>query len=150
MGWGTYATYSVRIDRAALGDHSLLSSTDPGTCPSYGCTGWFVRNEWYRLVYYAVPASNTAVRVASERSCSMVGDCLAVTNATAATDATTPTALLLLLAGRSVNGSTRPSSTLSDYLESTNATGAYVMKPVNTATATSTRFNDRVAAFRRN
>jgi hypothetical protein len=88
--------------------------------------------------------------VASERSCSTAGDCLAITNATATTDATTPSALLLLLAGRSVNGSTRPSSTLSDYLESSNATGAYVKMPVNTSTATSTRFNDRVAAFRRN
>ncbi|MGH8598706.1 MAG: hypothetical protein ACREXT_18810, partial [Gammaproteobacteria bacterium] len=150
-GWGSWANYKIKIDRAAFGDHALLSTTDPGTCPSYGCTGWFVRNEWYRLVYYAVPTSNTAARVASERSCTTYNDCLTVTNATASTDATTPTALLLLLAGRSVNANTRPSGTPSDYLESGNATGAYVKNPVNTSsTVTAQRFNDRVAAFRSN
>jgi len=149
-GWNTYANYKIKIDRAAIGDHPLLSATDPGTCPSYGCTGWFVRNEWYRLLYYAVPASNTAALVASERSCASVADCLTVTSATATTDTTTPTALLLLLTGSSVNGSARPSSTLSDYLESTNATGTYVKKPVNTAAATAARFNDRLAAFHSN
>ncbi|HEY6966329.1 MAG TPA: hypothetical protein VI229_02585, partial [Burkholderiales bacterium] len=62
-GWGTYANYKIKFDRAAFGDHELLSTTDPGTCPSYGCVGWFARNEWYRLVYYAVSRGNTAAQL---------------------------------------------------------------------------------------
>jgi hypothetical protein len=141
--WGTYANYTIRVDRAVVGDHSILSSTD-------ATTGWFVRNEWYRLLYYHVAPSSTAPYVGVSRLCGTYGDCLSVANMTATSDASNPSAYLLVLAGRSVNGSARPSSTLSDYLESTNATGAYVKKPVNTATSTATRFNDRVAAFRSN
>jgi hypothetical protein len=131
-GWGTYANYKVSLaDSAAspiFGDHALLSSTDPGTCPSYGCTGWFVRNEWYRLLYYAVSPSNTAVKVATERSCSALpADCLAVTSAT---PPNLSSAALLILAGRSVNGTSRPSTTLADYLEFDNANAAYVRQPV--------------------
>lgn len=143
QAWGTYANYTIRVDRAVVGDHSILSSTDANT-------GWFARNEWYRLIYYSVAASNTAAYVGTSRLCSAYGDCPSIANATATTDATNPAAYLLLLTGRSVNGSARPSSTLSDYLESTNATGTYVNKPVNTAVATVTRFNDRVAAYRKN
>ena len=84
-GWGTYALYRVSINNAIFGDHALLN-------PSDATTGWFVRNEWYRLLYYAVPPSNTALQVAGTRSCATAADCLTVSNATASTDATTPAA----------------------------------------------------------
>jgi hypothetical protein len=133
----------INIDRAVLGDHTLLDSTSVTT----GSTGWFVRNEWYRLVYYALAPSNTAAKVASERSCLLAGpaDCLTVTNMTPSSAASA----LLILAGRSINGTARPNATLSNYLESGNATGAYVRNTVNAsaATATAQRFNDRVVAI---
>jgi hypothetical protein len=123
--WGTWATYKISFDRAFIGDHALLSSTD-------STTGWFVRNEWYRHLYYAVSPSNTAARLAAttpaERSCSLVGDCLSVTtNSTASSKSA-----LLILAGRSLNAAARPSATLSDYLEFGNANSAFESRTVTT------------------
>lgn len=137
-GWGTYANYSARIERAAFGDHALLSTTD-------ATTGWFARNEWYRLTYYAVTPSNTAARLPLERSCASAGDCLALTTGAGAS----MNHALLLLAGRSVNGTSRPSSTLANYLESGNASGTYVQNAIRTSTssAAAQRFNDRVMSF---
>jgi hypothetical protein len=140
-GWGTYANYKVSIDDSdatvspIFGDHALLSTTDPATCPSYGCTAWFARNEWYRFLYYAVSPSNTAARLAAaspaERSCSLVGDCLTLTtNTTPSTKSA-----LLVLAGRSINGRTRPSATLADYFEFGNATGAYERQTITPVAA---------------
>ena len=139
-GWGTYADYMININSAAVGDHSLLDSTSVTT----GSTGWFVRNEWYRLLYYAVSQSNTAARLPLERSCTTAGDCLAVTNMTPSNKSA-----LLIFAGRSINGNSRPSSTLSDYLESGNATASYVSKTVSASAAipVAQRFNDRVVVI---
>jgi hypothetical protein len=113
-GWGTYANYTINIDRAAFGDHALLSTTD-------STTGWFARNEWFRLLYYTVAASNTAPRLPSERSCTAAGDCPTVTSSTGTSNASA----LLVLAGRAINGRTRPSSTLTDYFEFGNANGSF-------------------------
>lgn len=141
-GWGTYANYVFAFDRAVFGDHALLDTANP-------TTGWFVRNEWHRLAYYAVSPSNTAIRLAAaspaERSCSALGDCLTVTNLTPS-----PTvSAVLILAGRSVNGSSRPSSTLANYLEGGNAGGAspFVKQTVvaGNASPTAMKFNDRFA-----
>lgn len=140
-GWGTYANYMINIEKAVLGDHALLSSTN-------ATTGWFARNEWYRLVYYATSPSNTASRLPSGRSCSAATDCMTVTNLTSSS-------ALMVLAGSSVNGNTRPSSALTDYLEANNTTATgnsshpYVSQTVRTSVATPTvqRFNDRVVVI---
>ncbi len=114
MSWGTYANYVVSFGRGAMGDHSLLDSTD-------SLTGWFVRNEWYRLVYYATVQKRAAIQLASgPLGCSGSSDCLTVTTNT--TPATNRSAVLVL-AGRSINGSSRPSSSLADYLEFKNVSG---------------------------
>jgi hypothetical protein len=113
-GWGTYANYKINVDRAAFGDHVLLSTTD-------GTTGWFARNEWYRLLYYTVAASNAAPRLPSERSCATAGDCPTVTSSAGTSSASA----LLVLAGRALNGRPRPSSTLTDYFEFGNAKGTF-------------------------
>lgn len=117
-GWGTYANYMVNIDRLAFGDHSLLDTAN-------GTTGWFARNEWFRLTYYAIAPSNAALRLPLERSCSTAGDCLSVTNMTPSSKAA-----LLLLAGRGLNGVARPSPTLTDYLEFGNAAASYESRQV--------------------
>jgi hypothetical protein len=114
MGWGTYANYVVSFGRAAMGDHSLVDSTD-------STTGWFVRNEWYRLLYYATVQKRTAIQLASGAlGCSAGSDCLIVTTNT--TPANNRSAILIL-AGRSINGSSRPSSSLADYFEFKNVSG---------------------------
>jgi type II secretory pathway pseudopilin PulG len=124
-GWGTYANYMVNIDRSAFGDHGLLSTTDPGTCPSYGCTAWFARNEWFRLLYYAAAPSNTAARLPLERSCTTAADCLSVAN-----PSPTSKRMVLVLAGRALNGGARPSAALTDYFEFGNANAAYEIRTV--------------------
>ena len=134
-GWGTYANYKVSIDDSdaanpIFGDHALLSSTDPGTCPSYGCTAWFVRNEWYRLLYYAVSQGNTAAQLPSERSCTTPGNCLTVTNMTPSSKSAA-----LILAGRSINGRARPSATLADYFEFGNTNGSYERQTITPSNA---------------
>ena len=53
MGWGSSAQFRIRIDRAVIGDHALLDPLAP-------VSGWFVRNEWYRLLYYVLTPSHAA------------------------------------------------------------------------------------------
>ena len=148
MGWGTYAEFRMRIERSAIADHALLSTTN-------ATTGWFARNGWYRQLYYAVSQGHTAGTLPP--SCTTGTTCLSVTNGDA--DTVYPITAggqhaILILAGRSINGSVRPSSNRGDYLEFDNltATGAAVLpferqpvKPGAVADATmKSPFNDRV------
>jgi hypothetical protein len=87
-------------------DHALLNSTNPAT-------GWFMRNEWYRVLYYATAQGQTVASLPAAPTCAGA-NCLAVTNLPAAN-----TSALLLLAGRSRNGTVGSSRTLADFLDST-------------------------------
>lgn len=124
-GWGYF---EFKSSRPTFSDHALLSSTD-------ATTGWFVRNEWYKLTYYAVAQGYTGT---STPSCTTSSSCITVDNVAPSG----AQRAILLLAGRSVNGAARPSSTLGDYLESGNATGAYERQPVSRVIGAA--FNDRV------
>lgn len=119
----TWGYYHIEESRPALADHSILSS-------SSASTGWFVRNEWYRLTYYAISSSHAP---GGSLSCIDGVTCLRVTNLT---DPTTQQAILAL-AGRALplRSQTRPSSGLTNYLED----GALVF---NQAPISAT-FNDR-------
>ena len=128
-GGTVYGYYYITAQRPVPTDHTLLSSTDP-------TTGWFVRNEWYRLVYYTI-ASNYAP--GGSLSCTTGTNCLSVTNLAPSG----AQRAMLILAGRSVNGTTRPSSTLANYLDGGNATGNYVKQTVSVAS----RFNDRIVVI---
>ncbi len=132
-GWGTYANYKISMQRAAIGDHALLDTTD-------ATTGWFARNEWFRLTYYAVAAGHTAATLPP--TCTTGTNCLTVANVTPAG----AQRAILILGGGSMNGSARPSATLANYLEAGNATGAFTRNTVRTATAipVAQRFNDLV------
>jgi hypothetical protein len=128
-GWGTYANYSIRVERAAMGDHALLD-------PTAATTGWFARNEWYRLVYYAT-APNHAASGTPPRACVDADlSCLQASNI-----AQPNKRALLILAGRSLANAARPNATLADFLEGANAAPAssprFEQRTVNTA------FNDR-------
>lgn len=133
-GWGTYANYTINFPRSIFGDHAMLSRTDPDI-------GWFWRNEWYRLLYYVTASGNSADALPTAPSCVSAGNCISVTNVS-----TTQHGALLVLAGRSINGSPRPSPTLSDYLEFGNATAAYERQPVSKVTnaVLKSPFNDRI------
>jgi hypothetical protein len=130
--------FRIEMNISTLADHALLDSSD-------AATGWFVRNEWYRLAHYAVAQGYTASALPGTPACTNAVNCLAVANVTP----TGAQRAILILAGRSINGSSRPSAVLGDYLEFGNATTAYERQPVSTAIAAASKkpFNDRVVVI---
>jgi hypothetical protein len=129
----TWGYYYIQAQRPAITDHALLSASTASS------TGWFARNEWYRLAYYAIAPNYAA---GGTLSCTTGTTCLSVVNVTPAG----AQRAILILAGRSINGTTRPSATLANYLEFGNATGAFERQPVSTAVAAALKkpFNDRI------
>jgi hypothetical protein len=133
-GWGTYANYIISFDRAVFGDHALVGTTDP-------TTGWFARNKWHEVVYYAAAPGRMAAALPAI-GCTSGSTCLSVSNVT-------PSGVqraIFILAGRSINGSARPSSTLGNYLEFGNATGSFERQAISTWSNSTLKkpFNDRI------
>ena len=96
--------FRFTADLGVLADHPLLDPTNP-------TTGWFVRNEWYRLVYYAVAPESTADGLPAH-GCNST-NCMRFND-----PGTRNIRALLVLAGRSMTNPTgRPNGTLTDYLE---------------------------------
>jgi hypothetical protein len=119
------------VEREVIADHSLLSSTST-------TTGWFVRNEWYKLLYYAI-APGHRISATAPRSCnSTTPTCLQVSNLAPANKQRA----ILILAGRSLGTHARPSTDWTDYLEqgSFATTGVFTHQLVSRTGA----FNDRV------
>jgi hypothetical protein len=110
-GWGQHAGFRLRLRRAVIGDHAVLNANDP-------ITGWFVRNEWYRLLYYAVAEGQTAAYKAS-LPCTTGTNCVRLTSGGVQQD---NKRALVLLAGRSLRNQTRPSAALADFLDTTQNT----------------------------
>lgn len=105
-GFGVALNVMFRFtaDLGVLADHPVLNPAD-------ATTGWFVRNQWYRDVYYAAAAQGTADGVSSGLGCDFASsNCLQF-------NATRNIRALLVLAGRSLSGAARPNGTLSDYGE---------------------------------
>ena len=117
MVWGTYAEYRIRIERLVMTDHALLDTAD-------STTGWFARNEWFRVAYYAVAQGHTTANLPP--TCTTGTNCLTVANVAP----TGAQRAVLLLAGQSINGNPRPSSALADYLEFGNRTGSFERQPI--------------------
>jgi hypothetical protein len=126
--FNTCKTETISIPmNAVLVDHPFLDSTITGA----GATGWFIRNKWHELTYYAVASGFTPAVLPAAPACSDVAvvTCLTITNLTP----TSKQRAILILAGRSINGSVRPSATLADYLEFGNATAAYERQSITAA-----------------
>ena len=121
---------SVAVPIELLADHSLLD-------PAHPVTGWFLRNEWHGLSYYAI-APGHAANGAAPRSCSALPPgCLSVVGA----PGSERTRALLVLAGRSLPGKTRPSGDLLAYLDSEENRNADLVFEQRRIDAS---FNDRV------
>jgi len=133
-GWGTHAVFRLRLRREVIGDHALLDPNDP-------TTGWFVRNEWYRLLYYAIAQGHAAVSLPSP-ACTTGTNCLTVG---AAPD--NNKRVLLVLEGRSLGTQVRPSAALSDFLETTENTDTDALFEQPRVTAS---VNDRVIVVDQN
>lgn len=144
MGWNTYADFRITVDRSLMADHALLSSTDP-------VSGWFVRNEWYRLLYYAAAQSLVASSL-PDVGCATDIDCLRLSswpNPAIAWDKRA----LLILAGRSLAGTPPSPRTLADFVEYDNANldTIFEQQPISIVVppnaATRTPFNDRIVVL---
>jgi hypothetical protein len=122
---------------ALLADHPVLNSTDP-------VTGWFMRNEWYRVLYYAAAQTTTPAALPAAPACNPGTSCVTVSNLTPLPN--NNKRAILILTGRSINGTARPSGTLADYLEFGNAAGSFERQPVSTAVDATLKkpFNDRI------
>lgn len=129
---------NISMPITLLADHPVLNSADP-------TTGWFMRNEWHRVLYYAAAQTATPAALPTAPACTPGTNCVTVSNLTPADNKRA----ILILTGRSINGSARPSGTLADYLEFGNATGAYERQPVSTAVAPALKkpFNDRIVVI---
>lgn len=130
--------FDISADIGTFTDHPLL---DASTASS---TGWFVRNQWYRLAHYALAPGHGASG-ASPRACSDSPlTCLSVANVSPPGKQRS----ILILVGRALPGQTRPSGNLADFLEFGNAAvpAAFERQPVSTAIAPALKkpFNDRV------
>jgi len=117
---------------------TLTSTTD-------AAAGWFTANEWYRQHYYAV---SPGYLPGGGGACipSGVPSCLTVSNLSPVTYPTpNDKRAILVFAGRAVDGSTRPSSSLSNYLEGQNSTPADFTYEHRQGSPTS--INDRVVVI---
>jgi hypothetical protein len=131
----TWGYYYLEQTRPAISDHSILSSTTAST-------GWFVRNEWYRLVYYAFAAAHAP---GGALSCTSGTNCLQVDGLA---DSTKQRAILVLT-GRALTplSQSRPSSALQNYLDSAenqNADTRFEQLAIRRA------FNDRFVSLSKN
>jgi len=129
--------FQISMDVGVLADHPVIDAAD-------STYGWFVRNEWHRLLYYAPAAGHTAAALPLP-SCTTAATCLSVANLTPAG----AQRAILILAGRSINGSARPSATLANYFEFGNASASYERQPVSTVVSAALKkpFNDRVVVI---
>jgi hypothetical protein len=142
MGWGTIADFHIRLQRAVIGDHPLVQSTD-------ATYGWFVRNQWQRLLYYAVAQQNTAGSLPSfgcnNTTCLRFNEGLSCGGGANWCNIRA----LLVLGGASLSNASRPNGNLADYIEPQNADGGtfYEQHPIRRATNVAHAFspwNDRV------
>lgn len=135
--WGYFTFFVTRPADNQFGDHALLDSAD-------ATTGWFVRNQWFKAMYYAIaPGFAPGGGAACSDSGSVT--CVQVTNMT---DPTKQRAVVALT-GRALSslGQTRPSSTLQNYLdlaENTNLDRVFVQSKVGSG------FNDRFISVAKN
>lgn len=124
---------TVTFPLGVLADHPL-------TDPNDSTTGWFVKNNWHHLVYYAF-APNFEAK--GSHSCINNSTCLTVTNL----GPTAKQRAILILAGRALGAQTRPSGNEADYWEDPenyDSNSTYVKPTISKTT------NDRVVVVDEN
>ena len=138
---GTSSTATISAPISLFADHQLLDESN-------ATYGWFVRNRWHQLVYYAVakqnsPSSSSTASYDCQTDQTSSTPCLHLDHVDASTEG--KQRALLVLAGRSLSSpSARPNATLSDYLEIENATP---LDSVFIRLAPNSTFNDRIVVI---
>ena len=98
---------TIALSIGVLSDHALLDPQSPET-------GWFLRNGWDRLTYYALAPAHAAA-AAAPRACGPAPrECLSIAFGAQSVGARA----LLILSGRHLAGTPRTGSSLADYLDS--------------------------------
>jgi len=123
---------AIRVPIALLDDH-------PAIQPRHPTLGWFSRNRWHALTYYAVAAGHAVTVLPASPACASNSGCLSVANVSPAGGLRA----LLVLAGRRIGGATRPSAERTDYFELGNAVSAFEQQPARRG-ASRPPFNDRI------
>ncbi len=120
--------------------HAITNSADL-------TSGWFIANQWYRQIYYAV-SPGYAPSGAPGGCTALPGTppCLTVTKLPPSYSSWTDKQAILVLAGRALNGNPRPSGTPADYLENANLAAALGTTPYvyEHRAGVPTSINDRV------
>lgn len=137
------AQHSVSVPITLFADHPLLDPTTTGV----GASGWFLRNRWHEVAYYAIAPGFAP---SGAKSCVDGTTCLTVANhrtAAGVVDAGKQRAIVVLT-GRALAGQTRPTSNPIDYLEGANADGNVFGFETRSAALVGNRsFNDRIAVI---
>jgi len=138
--WFNCWSYSFSVPIFLLADHpniqTLLDSSNL-------TTGWFVRNQWHLLSYYAIAP---AVGPGGAGSCVTSSTCLQVTYH----PSDGKQRAVLVLAGRAITGQDRSSTTLSNWFEGANADGTSPFEVRSATLSTNRAFNDRIAVISTN
>ncbi|HEX5093496.1 MAG TPA: hypothetical protein VFV84_12490 [Burkholderiales bacterium] len=142
MSWDTQGEFRLRLERAIITDHPLVKSTDP----TYG---WFTRNQWQRVLYYAAAQKNTAYSLSSF-GCGST-NCLRFNEGLGCGSGANYCNIraLMVLGGASLSNASRPNGNLSDYLEGDNENGGTFyeqqrMRRLTNVTHPKGPWNDRV------
>jgi len=134
-------TVTIPMDPANLFVSTLTSASDPQA-------GWFIANEWYRQTYYAVSPGYLPGGGGSCTPLPGAPSCLTVNKLPPSYATSNDKRAILLLAGRALDGSARPSPNPANYLEGANLTalGAIPNEYENRSGAP-TSINDRVVVI---
>jgi len=140
--------FTIQIPIGLFADHPVLDAND-------ATYGWFTRNNWHQLSYYAL-AGGIAPSQPSPRSCTTGTNCLTASYLPATTGYTQDSVRgLILMAGRSL-AQTRPAGTPDQYFEGANATTTAASPSTTNYTARAPAlvfnrtFNDRVVVIDHN
>jgi type II secretory pathway pseudopilin PulG len=140
---GTGGTVTITINVPAY---------QPFTNPLDANLGWFAANEWFRQTYFAVSAGflpgggNSCNPLPSPPSSPPL--CLQVNNLRPSYANAKDKQVIVVLAGRSLSNSARPSTNLPDYFESANLTAAQGSTMIfENRAGNPTTINDRVVVI---
>jgi hypothetical protein len=98
-----------------------------GTASS--AAAWFIANEWYRQLYYAVSPGNLPGGGGACNPLPGTPSCLTVNKLPPSYATSNDKSAILVLAGRALNGSSRPSGTFANYFENANLSAAQGTTP---------------------
>jgi len=129
--------------RISFSFHPITSNADPQS-------KWFIVNQWFRQTYYA---ASPGYILGGGSGCNALPPppsappfCLTVNNLRPSYTTWNDKRAILILTGRSLNGTPRPSTIPANYLENANATGNATLVYENRS-GVPTAINDRVVVI---